>query len=87
MLEDVRKGARVKPVIRWVSVILLLAFILPASSALAATPDLIIESITWSPENPSRGDTVTISVSIQNQGTSQALPPRVPAQIDRCFNN
>ena len=31
-------------------------------------PDLIIESITWSPENPKIGDKVTVSVIIKNQG-------------------
>ena len=45
-------------------------------------PDLIIESITWSPENPSKGDTVTFSVKIKNQGTSSASSCRVYFYID-----
>ncbi|MFC1915591.1 CARDB domain-containing protein [Chloroflexota bacterium] len=45
-------------------------------------PDLVIESITWSPEPPSRGDTVTFSVKIKNQGTGSAGSSRVDFYID-----
>jgi subtilase family serine protease len=31
--------------------------------------DLVVQSITWLPLNPSRGDTITISITIQNKGT------------------
>ena len=45
-------------------------------------PDLIIESIIWSPESPSEGDTVTFSVTIKNQGNGRASPSRVDFYID-----
>ena len=45
-------------------------------------PDLIIESITWSPESPSRGDTVTFNVAIKNQGSGRAGSSRVYFYID-----
>ncbi len=45
-------------------------------------PDLIIESITWSPESPSKGDTVTFSVTVKNQGNNRASPSRVDFYID-----
>ncbi len=35
-------------------------------------PDLIIESITWSPQNLSKGDTLTISVTVKNQGDARS---------------
>ncbi|MFC1918776.1 CARDB domain-containing protein [Chloroflexota bacterium] len=50
-------------------------------------PDLIIESITWSPENPSKGDAVTISIIIKNQGSSQALTSRLDFYVDGNFKN
>ncbi|TMV06307.1 carbohydrate-binding protein [Paenibacillus thermoaerophilus] len=34
-----------------------------------ASSDLIASAVTWSPSNPSAGDTVTFSVAIKNQGT------------------
>jgi len=45
-------------------------------------PDLIIESITGSPIEPSIGDTVTFTVTIKNQGTSSASSCRVDFYID-----
>ncbi len=45
-------------------------------------PDLIIESITWSPENPSKGDTATFSVKIKNQGTDSAGSCQVHFYVD-----
>ena len=35
-------------------------------------PDLIIQSITWSPTNPSGGDSVVFSIVIKNQGNVQS---------------
>ncbi|MFC1961581.1 CARDB domain-containing protein [Chloroflexota bacterium] len=35
-------------------------------------PDLIIETISWSPEKPSKGDDVTFTVTVKNQGTGRA---------------
>ena len=46
----------------------------PAAPVLA---DLVVESITWSPENPSVGDTVTFTVTIKNQGPGDALASTV----------
>ncbi len=45
-------------------------------------PDLIIETITWSPENPSIGDRVDFTVAIKNQGTMKALTSHVDLYID-----
>lgn len=45
-------------------------------------PDLIIETITWSPENPSIGDTVTFTVKVRNQGGGSASSSRVYFYID-----
>jgi len=44
--------------------------------------DLIIQSITWSPASPSRGDTVTISVVIKNQGSAGSHTTNVNLYID-----
>ncbi|MEE8413096.1 MAG: CARDB domain-containing protein, partial [Dehalococcoidales bacterium] len=45
-------------------------------------PDLIIQSLTWSPENPSVGETMTFSVSIKNVGTGPAGSTQVTYYID-----
>jgi subtilase family serine protease len=44
--------------------------------------DLIVQEITWSPANPSLGDTVTFTVSIKNQGSVQVNPFHVVYYID-----
>ncbi len=49
------------------------------------TPDLIIETITWSPENPSIRDTVTFTVTIKNQGSGSAGSSRVAYYIDDTY--
>ncbi|MFC1913652.1 CARDB domain-containing protein [Chloroflexota bacterium] len=48
----------------------------------APAPDLIIETITWSPQNPSIGDSVTFSVTIKNQGDGEAGSSRVAYYAD-----
>ena len=53
-----------------------------AESYLSLTPDLIIETITWSPANPSVGSTVTFTVTIKNQGTTEANYSSVAYFID-----
>jgi subtilase family serine protease len=45
-------------------------------------PDLIIDTITWSPENPSIDEAVTFTVAIKNQGNSGARCSHVDLQID-----
>ena len=44
--------------------------------------DLIIDSITWSPSEPSVGSTVIFSITIRNQGTIAASSNRVDFYID-----
>jgi subtilase family serine protease len=46
------------------------------------TPDLIVDDITWSPEEPSVGDNITFSVALKNQGSGKAILPRVTLYVD-----
>lgn len=48
-------------------------------------PDLVVQDITLSPENPILGDTVTFTVTIKNQGTEEAGPSRVAYYIDGTY--
>ncbi len=48
-------------------------------------PDLVIESISWLPEAPVIGDTVTFTVNIGNHGNSQASASRIAYYIDDIF--
>jgi uncharacterized repeat protein (TIGR01451 family) len=45
-------------------------------------PDLAIPTLTWSPDNPSRGDTVTFSITINNKGSSASKFTNVNFYID-----
>lgn len=45
-------------------------------------PDLVIGAITWSPDSPSIGETVTFSVPVRNQGTGRAGVSRVYFYVD-----
>ncbi|MFC1991555.1 CARDB domain-containing protein [Chloroflexota bacterium] len=56
-----------------------------ASAAESTGPDLIIESITWSPESPSIDDIVTISVTVKNQGEGKAITSRLTFRVDGSF--
>jgi subtilase family serine protease len=47
-----------------------------------AKPDLTIESITWTPENPSKNDSITISAVVRNQGDKMSLPTGVHFYAD-----
>ncbi|MFC2034171.1 CARDB domain-containing protein [Chloroflexota bacterium] len=53
----------------------------------ADEPDLIVESITYTPSDPSKGDSVTIDVKIKNQGNHIAFPCRIDLYIDGSFKN
>lgn len=45
-------------------------------------PDLIVQSISWSPDNPSRGDSIVFSITIKNQGSSRSRFCNVNLYID-----
>jgi len=48
-------------------------------------PDLTIETVTWLPANPSKGDTVTFSITIKNQGSGKAGRSHVYLYIDGSY--
>ena len=48
-------------------------------------PDLIIESITWTPESPSTGDNITLTVTISNQGNEKAGSSRIACYVDGTY--
>ena len=52
------------------------------SGALIPAPDLIVQDITWSPLNPSPGDTVTFTIIVENQGNGNAADPEVYYYVD-----
>lgn len=43
-----------------------------SSSFSTLPPDLIIQAVTWTPENPARNDPVTFIVTVKNQGSGRA---------------
>jgi subtilase family serine protease len=45
-------------------------------------PDLVISAVSWSPETPSVGDTVTFTVTVANQGGGQATSFYVAYYVD-----
>jgi uncharacterized repeat protein (TIGR01451 family) len=47
-----------------------------------SAPDLIVKSITWSPDNPSRGDSIVFSITIKNQGSLASHNTNVHFYID-----
>jgi subtilase family serine protease len=46
------------------------------------TPDLIIQDITWTPTNPSLGDTVTFTAVIMNQGNASSSSSYIHFYLD-----
>jgi subtilase family serine protease len=52
-----------------------------------SAPDLVIEAITWSPETPTIGGTVTFTVVIRNQGNGPADASYVAYYIDSTFQS
>ncbi len=49
-------------------------------------PDLIVESITWSPRMPSISDNITFTATVQNKGSAQAGPFAIYFYIDEVFS-
>jgi len=45
-------------------------------------PDLIVKNISWSPVSAGIGDTITVTVKIENRGRGKALNPRLDLQVD-----
>jgi len=45
-------------------------------------PDLIVQSISWEPASPSKGDSITFSIVVRNQGNSRSRTTRVNLYID-----
>jgi subtilase family serine protease len=45
-------------------------------------PDLVVHSITWSPSNPSGGDSIVFSIVIKNQGNTQSRSTSLDFYID-----
>ncbi|MFC1953368.1 CARDB domain-containing protein [Chloroflexota bacterium] len=58
-----------------------------ASAAEPAQPDLIVETISWSPENPSKDAIVTISAMIKNQGDGRAIRSQLSFYIDGSYRS
>jgi subtilase family serine protease len=50
-------------------------------------PDLIIQDITWTPENPSKNDTVTFTTTVKNQGSGRADPCHLGYYINGEYNS
>ncbi len=48
-------------------------------------PDVIISNIAWSPENPDVGDTVTFTVTVENQGGGAASGFNIAYYIDDIY--
>jgi subtilase family serine protease len=48
-------------------------------------PDLTIRRITWLPENPSKGDTVTFTANVTNQGSGRSDPCHLAYNIDGVY--
>ncbi|MFC2038879.1 CARDB domain-containing protein [Chloroflexota bacterium] len=45
-------------------------------------PDLTFDSVTWSPENPSKNEIVTITAVVRNQGDLMSLPTQLNLYLD-----
>jgi flagellar basal body-associated protein FliL len=50
-------------------------------------PDLVIQDITWSPQNPSMGNDVSFTITITNQGKDKAGASHVAYYIDSAFQD
>lgn len=50
-------------------------------------PDLVIQGITWSPQNPSMGDSVTFTITITNPGKNESASSYVAFYVDGTFQD
>jgi len=48
-------------------------------------PDLIIQAVTWTPQNPSRNEVVTFTATIKNQGSGRADSCHLGYYIDNLY--
>jgi subtilase family serine protease len=56
-----------------------------SSSFSTLPPDLIIQAVTWTPENPARNDLVTFKVTVKNQGSGRADSCQLGYYIDNIY--
>ena len=49
------------------------------------SPDLIIQAVNWTPENPSRNDVVTFTATVKNQGSGRADACQLGYYVDDLF--
>jgi subtilase family serine protease len=57
------------------------------SGFLTLLPDLTVTDITWDPENPGVGDTVTFTVTVKNQGTGRSVSSRLACYVSGSFSD
>jgi hypothetical protein len=50
-------------------------------------PDLVIQGITWSPQNPNLGDSVSFAIDIANRGKADAASSNVAFFVDGAFQD
>ncbi|HJH29023.1 MAG TPA: hypothetical protein C5S51_04935, partial [Methanosarcinaceae archaeon] len=63
--------------------IFLFILLFTANIASAETsPDIVVQDITWSPTNPSLGDTVTFTTTIKNQGNGTSNAGQIYFYLD-----
>lgn len=58
-----------------------------STPATGLKPDLVIQDITWSPQNPSMGNDVTFTITLTNRGKNKALSSYIAYYIDGVFKN
>lgn len=45
-------------------------------------PDLVVKTITWAPLDAAPGDTITVTVKVENRGRDKAVNPRLTLHVD-----
>jgi hypothetical protein len=98
-IEESKKARSKKPLIIISAVVIIIAiaivaiFLRPWGDTVtpppAATqkPDLVTQGLTWSPENPSMGDSVSFTIAITNLGKDTAASSYVAYYIDGAFQD